>query len=540
MPGLIDLKTNLRSLSYGTGRGEPYVTQPLPAYDDNPPNPYLGADMFGRSGQLGRGLTDVSRLTKYLVNGKGLLFNGKQLALEKTRPKVPYGPKRSFLFSTVLAQAGVQGTGVHLDRSNNLDIELEQKYDYQTRTFYNDKNNRLNLLYKSKIAYQSISPTNKFSVTGIGDQNTLISYGGGPDSLGGLGRTTLKRSNEAKTTTGQYSKFVIALTQNNLNEYYSDRLTTTGFTSFSDGGGITNFTLALNGLSNADPTTKKRILGRITRYDQFNRAKTFKSGDPGNDKLLDRQDYYTGAPSPTKGTDMINWKPIYSSKTGVKFEKSSEDMIKFYIAVLDNDNPENKTYIHFRAYIEGLADNYSANWNSVNYPGRGEEFFKYGGFARDIGFSFKVHVASRAELFPTYRKLNYLASLMAPDYSSPGYMRGNIVELTVGDYLNDVPGIITNFNFNLSNETSWDIARNNDGTVDENSAELATLISVDSFSFKPIHNFIPEKAYNPENPQSKFISIGSDFKGYKPSPAPQSLQPTPPPTPPTPSLQLPS
>ena len=97
--GLINFQTNLRSLSYGSGRGEPYVTQPLPAYDEDPGNPYLGADMFGRSGQLQRGLTDVTRLTRYLANGKGLLFNAKQIALEKTRPKVPYGPKRSFLFS---------------------------------------------------------------------------------------------------------------------------------------------------------------------------------------------------------------------------------------------------------------------------------------------------------------------------------------------------------------------------------------------------------------------------------------------------------
>ena len=61
MPGLIDLQTNLRSLSYGTGRGEPYITRPLPAYDEDPGNPYLGADMFGRSGQLRRGFTDVER-----------------------------------------------------------------------------------------------------------------------------------------------------------------------------------------------------------------------------------------------------------------------------------------------------------------------------------------------------------------------------------------------------------------------------------------------------------------------------------------------
>lgn len=544
--GLIDLKTNLRSLSYGTGRGEPYITRPLPAYDEDPGNPFLGLNMFGRAGQLGRGLTDVKRLTKYLGNGKGLLFNAKQIALEKTRPKVPYGPKRSFLFSTVLAQAGVQGTGIHFDRANNLNVSNDQKYDYLTRTAFSEENtNRLTLLYNSKIVKTNTNPLarSKFGITGEGDETTIINYGGGPNSIGGLGRTTFVRSDRNNTSNWdkrpELKNKVLALTPNNLNDFYKDRSVTTGFTSFSDGGGITNFVLALNGLSNADSTTKKRILGRITRYDQFNRAKTFKTGDQGKDKLLDRQAYYTGAPQPTAGTDSINFKKVYSSTEGVNFNKSSEDMIKFYIAVLDNNNPEKKTYIHFRAYVEGIQDNYTANWNSVKYPGRGESFYKYSGFDRDVGFSFKVHVSSRAELFPTYQKLNYLASIMTPDYSSPGYMRGNIVELTLGDYFNDVPGVITNFSYNISDETSWDIARNNDGTIDENSAELATLISVDSFSFRPIHKFLPKRVINPSNPQSKFISLGSDAKGYTPAPAPAPLNPINP-TPPTPTLQLPS
>lgn len=536
MPGLIDLQTNLRSLSYGTGRGEPYITRPLPAYDEDPGNPYLGADMFGRSGQLRRGFTDVERFTKYLTNGKGLLFNAKQIALEKTRPKVPYGPKRSFLFSTVLAQAGVQGTGIHFDRSNNLRVDNTEKYDYQTRTFYNSEDNRLNLLYKSKISYESISPTNVFSITGVDNQDVIVSYGGGPGSLGGIGRTALKRA--TKTTTTQYDRGIVALTSNNISTLYN-RSTSTGFQFASDSGGITNFTKLLNENSIASTGTKQKVLGRITDYSQFNRAKTFGSGDPGNSKILNRQEYYKEKPSITQGTDLINFKPVYSSNVGVKTEtNSTQDMIKFYIAVLDNDDPEKKTYIHFRAFIEGISDNYSANWNSINYTGRGEEFFKYGGFNRDVGFNFKVHVASRAELFPTYQKLNYLASVMAPDYSSPGYMRGNIVELTVGDYFNDVPGVITNFSYNLSDETSWDIARNDDGTVDTNSAELATLINVDSFSFKPIHKFLPQKAIVPENPSSKFISMGADAKGYKPEASPQPMSSLPLPTSPTPSLQV--
>jgi hypothetical protein len=140
-----------------------------------------------------------------------------------------------------------------------------------------------------------------------------------------------------------------------------------------------------------------------------------------------------------------------------------------------------------------------------------------------VSLSFKVHVASKAELFPTYQKLNYLASTLAPDYSAPGYMRGNIVELTIGDYLNNVPGVITGFGLGGMLEGSWDIARKDDGLSDDYAGELPTLIDVTGFSFKPIHNFVPQTIRNLDNPESKFISLGSTHKGYKPTETKLSL-----------------
>ena len=479
--GLINLQTNLRSLSYGSGRGEPYVTQPLPAYDEDPGNRYLGADMFGRSGQLQRGLTDVTRLTKYLESGKGLLFNVKQIALERTRPKTPYGPKRNFLFSTILAQAGVSGTGIHWDRTNSLIIEEDEKYLSQTLNKYNNR----------------------------GEENT--------NSVGGIGNTIGLRisntteykpgskgsSNEIKSA--DYSRvFVLTNEQIGLRK----RSTSTGFNTDS---GIKNF---ITDLPNTEDS--KRVIGRRrTNYSNFNRSKTFGTGEYSPN--VDKQAYYDDVPNPkSAGVDKINIKSIYKSSNARVNSEGTKDLIKFYIAVIDNDNPINKTYIHFRAYISGLSDNYSANWNASSYPGRGEEFFKYQGFSRDIGFSFQVHVGSRAELFPVYNKLNYLASIMAPDYSSPGFMRGNIVQLTVGDYINDMYGIITNFNYTIPDESTWDIARTDGGAVDSQAAELPTLINVESFSFKPIHNFIPRTVKDLDNPESRFISLGnaSNGKGY--------------------------
>jgi hypothetical protein len=97
-------------------------------------------------------------------------------------------------------------------------------------------------------------------------------------------------------------------------------------------------------------------------------------------------------------------------------------------------------------------------------------------------------------------------------------MRGNIIQLTVGDYINDMYGVLGGINYNFPEDSSWDIAKNDDGKTDENSAELPLLINVSNFSFKPIHNFVPSTVSSKSNPynsgNSRFISLGDAGKGY--------------------------
>ena len=217
----------------------------------------------------------------------------------------------------------------------------------------------------------------------------------------------------------------------------------------------------------------------------------------------------------TTTADRMAMKPLYNSST-VAEDVQNSDFIKFRISVVNNDNPSERTWITFRAFIDSFSDSFSAQWSGVKYVGRGEQFQTYGGFGREISMGFTVAVQSRQEQFPLYEKLNYLASLCAPDYSDEGFMRGNLVYLTVGDYLSDVPGVLKGISIGGFEQSSWEIAKKLNGNPlgkynkrgellsrEEKVAQLPHVLKVSGFSFTPIHNFVPQK--------------GSKFIGYDPT-----------------------
>ena len=108
-----------------------------------------------------------------------------------------------------------------------------------------------------------------------------------------------------------------------------------------------------------------------------------------------------------------------------------------------------------------------------------------------------------------YKKLNYLASTLAPDYSEQGFMRGNLVRLTVGGYLYEQPGFITSLTYDVPQETPWEIGINENGGSDSSVKELPHMIKVSGFQFTPIHDFLVQKPNSANNPTSKFISLSN-------------------------------
>ena len=164
--------------------------------------------------------------------------------------------------------------------------------------------------------------------------------------------------------------------------------------------------------------------------------------------------------------DIINLTPIFSKVAGTiddkviinKVKYNINDLVKFRIQALDGNNPEDANWMIFRAYLTQFSDNVDATWNSVKYAGRGEDFYIYGGFGRKIQINFKVAALSEAEMKPMYSKLNYLMGNLMPDYTTTGLMRGPIIRMTVGNWIDGQAGILNSLSYNVPQDSPWEIA----------------------------------------------------------------------------------
>jgi hypothetical protein len=152
------------------------------------------------------------------------------------------------------------------------------------------------------------------------------------------------------------------------------------------------------------------------------------------------------------------------------------------------------TKIYFRSYINGFSDNHSADWSSFKYTGRGDTFYTYQGFTREVSLQFSLPALSRPEMRRIYQKANYLASLCYPDYNPAGLMRGNITLLTVGDYLYRTPGILKSVNITIPDDVAWEIAMNEpEGNIaDAAMYELPQMLKI-SLAFTPIMSILPRR-----------------------------------------------
>ncbi len=498
-----------------------------------------------------------------LKSPSGFLFIAKQNLLSKTSVKTQaseglgyggfsidiggntIGPGQSgpinqgvYTPLSTLIQAGTGFLGVHVNalgvnplspiNSNGIQIpDIGGGLNTYEKSIGRGDNNRLLFLQESQ-AQEGYKPTKgDISYNPLGDGNTLLSYQGGPGAILGIGTTNIKkasnpiginltppqtqspdRANTSNVFSGNtpawnYQQISSLSTIFDKPEGYNDFQFSTGFSKAETQ--IRDFRVPL--LASEDVVVST-VTGIAPSYSGKNsksiegistsRIKQISPGQKGN--VINYQNGKILSDGKVSVVDQINYQPIYKSK-GVRSTKSGiakNDFVKFRIGAIMRDGQ--KVYTHFRAFIDSFSDNYSSKWNSINYMGRGEEFYKYGGFSRGISLSFTVAAQSKPELMAQYKKLNFLTSTLAPDYGSSGFMGGVLHQLTLGGWCYELPGFISKIDLGVPQESPWEIAIpatdnggiNDDGIFSDSSVkEMPHIVKV-SMDFTPIHKFRPE------------------------------------------------
>jgi hypothetical protein len=482
-----------------------------------------GTDFLLRGGTLLPGIiaNDEERLAKFFYSTDGLLFIAKQNILSRTSVQtqasfgLAYGGTNQGFYTplSTLAQAGVGFAGINLNllgldpTSPMTGVITDGLFSNLGLNRYGEivsaiekedisrpikgKINRLVQLFTEKILVQS--------------DNLLWSYGGGPGSVLGIGKTYIYIPADQRTGINgiNYDETEELLSQEQISDLGTrlDNKNKIGSPEIVDFRFLKNF--PDYSLKNIETRLSLGDPGRKGNINNYKIGKLITDGKPLGplDKI--------NASGLNSGSNSI----IYSSNGVNKTIDDYKDLVTFRIASLDSGGGTEKIYMHFRAFLDSFQDSYNADWQAQKYLGRGENFYSYNGFDRKISLSWTMYAQSKEELIPMYKKLNYLASNLAPDYSLTGYMRGPLVSLTLGGYLYEQPGFITSLTYDIPNESTWEIGIDEKGDTDPGVKQLPHMIRVTSFNFTPIHYFVPKKANPDDLGLTPFIALTTTEKG---------------------------
>ena len=651
--------TQLKSLRFGNDRpgggdsGQPYLPPNIQA---GVQNPSFYNDFIVRGGIEAplSAAEDVVRLTKYFTdvrNPSGLLFTAKQNLLSRVGTKTEASRglgyaggalnEGAYTPLSTLAEAGIVWAGGHINKQG-LDptgiFPGASLNKYQDIISQNQLTGRIDLNNNRLVRLSTLIPSNSgennfafvkgYNLNPTLENDVLISYGGGADSVLGIGKTkikfatgndgvplkTLSRTRPGNFTPKNYlvGKPYDPTNEDNFQLPINASSTYNSFiTNFSTD--YINYDLVKNGLKSYQENITVDVYesgslksnsnigkGSWTQQNFVNQPRntnsstledfrqilnptgdpqyTFLSLSPSYKRYMAESDntsvsanatgygriglrspgqkgdisnYVQGKRDPAGNrlgpVDFINALPIYKSSAVTSKNEYKNDLIKFRIDILDND-ANTRFFMHFRAFLDSFTDSYGGSWKSLSYMGRGEDFYKYDKFSRDINVSFTVAALSKQELIPMYKKLNYLASSLAPSYSSKGYLRGNIAYLTVGAWCYELPGIINSIEYSVPEEAPWEIAipikdENGKGVGtqfdDDTVREMPHMIKV-TMKFTPIHTFRPEimdinvkkdinKTDNPLNDSNdygnqRYISLETSYNLIKQKPEDKKVE----------------
>lgn len=176
------------------------------------------------------------------------------------------------------------------------------------------------------------------------------------------------------------------------------------------------------------------------------------------------------------------------------------DIIPFNIQIIEPG--QNPYWIFLRAHLEDFSDSFTGGWSPISYLGRSEKLYTYKEFDRSISFKLKIAAFTRNELFPLYNKMNFLAGATAGYYGdNSSFVKGVLAKVTIGDYINQLPGFFTSVTLNWTTSYPWEIRSFGDidtieltesGDEVVRKAPIVPHILDMSLEFKPVHNFTPQ------------------------------------------------
>jgi hypothetical protein len=118
--------------------------------------------------------------------------------------------------------------------------------------------------------------------------------------------------------------------------------------------------------------------------------------------------------------------------------------------------------IFFRPFITDFREEFHPDWNKNHYFGRTDYVATYQSVGRTIHISFSIHAFGPEDLKVIYSKLNWLTSMVYPQYDSNlAYVAGPVIRLRIGDVISSeigfgIPGIIENLSFDYGGSL-WEI-----------------------------------------------------------------------------------
>jgi hypothetical protein len=501
---IIDLKSKFREKN---NFKKPYVYHEIPSNDEN------GNTYNGILGLLNSKKDDVVRISKYLADVKNSAnFISKQVSLHKLNPLTELGEGlRTWTPLNLMSQIVANTTGGSVKGFGLNPLNDLSYVQFKKNEILSDDYNENRLIKLSKKLF-------------IDGDSIIDTYNGGSGSIMGIGRTYIMRSeytgkkmddlmtnvfkSNVLRTPFEIESDILSSTKmvDSLEQYYGTKFKVNeSYPSYLNNNSLdlseretheqgTDFRAKLLNLINEE--TGKPF---VETFKKFNIAKRVGLGY--SDETIGKLPiYYADSPTGKSNKSKILDKRISEEVVRPNSDYLNDqirDLVRFRVELIDVDNPNFGDYIILRSTITGLNNNFTSTWNSVNYAGRGETFKRYSSTNSTISFNFTIYASSRGEMKIMYQKLNALISgAMYPSYNKQHKMRGSMIRLTIGDFMENQPCIVDSFNLVVPDDNSWEIAYDGqqnqiNGITDD---YVLPKIITGSMSISPIYNFLPQKS----------------------------------------------